>query len=144
MKLNQHYLGNEGYALMGAAFEVYTEQGHGMGEEIYQESLEIELGLRKIPFCSKDELQVFYKGYTLKKTYIPDLTVFGEIIVELKAVKKLLPEHEAQLLNYMRITRKPIGYLLNFGTPKEMEWKRFVLSEYIPEEYRKKDKEETA
>ena len=133
MKENRHYLGKEGYALMGAAFEVYTEQGHGMGEEIYQESLEIELALQKIPYTAKGELDLVYKGFPLKKKYIPDLLVYNEIICELKPVKALLPEHEAQLLNYMRITRKAVGYLLNFGTPKEMEWKRFILKEFIPE-----------
>ena len=117
---------------MGAAFEVYTEQGYGMGEEIYQESLEIELGLRHIPYSSKAELELTYKGFALKKTYIPDLLVHNEIICELKSVKALLPEHEAQLLNYMRISRKAVGYLLNFGTPKEIEWKRFILKAYIP------------
>lgn len=128
------YLSKEGYAFMGAAFEVYNENGHGMGEEIYQECLEIELELRKIPFGSKNELRMFYKGRALRKTYIPDLTVYGEIIVELKSVKKLLPEHEAQLMNYMRITKKAVGYLVNFGTPDDLEWKRFILKEYIPEE----------
>ncbi|MCC5849008.1 MAG: GxxExxY protein [Verrucomicrobia bacterium] len=134
MKTNKnHYLSQEGYALMGAAFEVYNENGYGMGEEIYQESLEVELALRKIPFCSKDELQVYYKGHLLKKTYIPDLTVYGEIIVELKALKAILPEHEAQLINYMRISKKAVGYLINFGTADDLEWKRIILSEYIPD-----------
>ena len=126
-----HHLGAEGYQFMGAVFEVYKEQGHGLGEEIYQESLEIELGLRGIEFLAKKELAVYYKGRRLQKKYIPDLVVFGEIIVELKSVKALLPEHEAQLLNYMRITRTAVGYLVNFGTPNEVEWKRFILSEYI-------------
>jgi len=128
---NTQYLGNEGYALMGAAFEVYRETGGGLSEEIYQESLEWELGLRKIPFTAKAELAVFYKGHRLKKTYIPDLYVFSEIVAELKAVKALLPEHESQLLNYMRVTRKPVGYLINFRPRESVEWKRYVLQEYI-------------
>jgi len=132
-ELNKEYLGNEGYALMGAAFEVYKELGGGLSEEIYQESLEWELGLRDIPFNSKSELAVFYKGHRLKKTYIPDLYVHGEIVTELKAAKALTPEHEQQLLNYMHVTRKPVGYLINFRTKESVEWKRFVLREYIPE-----------
>lgn len=55
----------EGYKLMGAAFEVYNVLGYGMAEEIYQQSLEIELGLRSIPFLSKHEVQVFYKDRLL-------------------------------------------------------------------------------
>jgi GxxExxY protein len=57
---------NEGYQFMGAAFEVYNELGYGMAEEIYQQSLEIELSLRQIPFKTKSELQVFYKDNLLE------------------------------------------------------------------------------
>jgi GxxExxY protein len=123
---------DEGYKLMGAAFEVYNEQGFGLTEEIYQESLEIELELRGISFCSQQELKCFYQGRELKKRYVPDLFVFGGLVVELKAACQLLPEHEAQLINYMRITRQPVGYLINFGHQETLEWKRFILSELIP------------
>ena len=123
----------EGYKLMGAAFEVHNVQGYGMAEEIYQECLEIELELRGIPFKAKQELRCFYKGRELKKRYVPDLFVFDALIVELKAVTQLLPEHEAQLINYMRITKQPVGYLINFGSKGGLEWKRFILSELITE-----------
>src|SRR5262245_48363615 len=103
----------EGYKFMGAAFEVYNDRGCGLAEEIYQECLEIELELRDIPFRAKQELACHYKGWELKRRYIPDLFVFGCLIVELKSVSQLAPEHEAQLLNYMRITRQPVGYLIN-------------------------------
>lgn len=119
----------EGYDFMGAAFEVYNEQGPGMSEEIYQESLEIELELRTIPFQSKQELIPHYKGRPLKKRYVPDLMVCGGIIVELKAVQQIAPEHEAQLLNYMYVTGIHVGYLVNFGNKEELEWKRFVISD---------------
>jgi GxxExxY protein len=82
-----------GYDLMGAAFEVHREIGGGLAEEIYQECLELELGLREIPFIPRQELLVFYKGKRLKRRYIPDLVVFDGIVVELKSVKALLPEH---------------------------------------------------
>ena len=118
---------------MGAAFEVHNVQGYGMAEEIYQECLEIELELRGISFKAKQELRCFYKGRELKKRYFPDLFVFDALVVELKAVTQLLPEHEAQLINYMRITRQPVGYLLNFGSKGGLEWKRFILSELITE-----------
>jgi len=121
----------EGYKLMGAAFEVYNEQGCGVAEEIYQESLEIELGLRGIAFQAKQELKCFYKGRELQKRYVPDLFVFASLVVELKAVSQLLPEHEAQVINYMRITKQPVGYLINFGHKDTLEWKRFILSEHI-------------
>lgn len=123
-------LSSEGYALMGAAFEVHTVQGGGLLEEIYQQSLEVELELRGIPYRRKQELKVFYKGRELALRYIPDLVIFDRIIVELKSVSTLAPEHEAQLLNYMRITRSPVGYLINFGPIGKLQYKRFVLSEF--------------
>jgi len=126
------YLSSEGYDLMAAVFEVHGELGGGLYEEIYHESLEWELGLRKIPFETKAELKVFYKGHCLDKRYVPDLQVFGEIMVELKAAKSLTKEHEQQLLNYMHITKKAVGYLVNFGPPS-VQWKRFILKQYIPE-----------
>ncbi len=121
-------LKQEGYDLMGAAFEVYNVLGYGMAEEIYQQSLEIKLGLRNIAFLSKAAVDVAYKGRELITKYQPDLLVFGQIIVELKAVKALAPEHEAQLFNYLRISKKQVGYLINFGSANELEWKRFVVT----------------
>jgi len=130
--MNDQYLSDEGYALMGAAFEVYKEIGHGLAEEIYQESLEIELELRSIEFTPKAELQTYYKGRLLKKKYIPDLIISGEIVTELKSVRELMPDHESQLLNYMRLTKKAVGYLINFGPAGGVEWKRYILKEFIP------------
>jgi GxxExxY protein len=68
---------NEGYKRMGAAFEVYNELGYGMAEEIYQQSLEIELSLRGIPFLTKHDLRVFYKAHRLDTTYRPDFVVYN-------------------------------------------------------------------
>lgn len=97
---------------MGAAFEVYNQPGYGMAEEVHQQSFEVELPLRDIPFLTKCELSVWYKGRELQTRYIPDLFVFQAIVVELKAVSQLLPEHDAQLFNDMRIARQPVGYLI--------------------------------
>jgi GxxExxY protein len=123
---------DEGYKLMGAAFEVYNERGYGLGEKIYQECMEIELEIHRIPYEAKQELRGYYKERELKKRYVPDLFVFGCLIAELKAVSALAPEHEAQLINYLRLTRRPVGYLVNFGHKDTLEWKRVILSEFIP------------
>ena len=119
----------EGYKLMGAAFEVYNQLGYGMAEEVYQQSLEIELTLRGIPFRAKHELTMFYKERQLETHYKPDLHVFDGIVVELKAVTELVSDHEAQLFNYLRIAQQPVGYLINFGHKGDLEWKRFILSD---------------
>lgn len=120
-------LKDEGYQFMAAVFEVHSENGGGLAEEVYQESLELELADRGIPFTAKQEIAIFYKGRELTKRYIPDLYVFGGMVVELKAVSQLLPEHAAQLMNYMRLTKKRVGYLVNFGPIKAVEWKRFII-----------------
>ena len=125
--MNDFLFKDEGYQLIGAALEVYNEQGHHLSEDIYQASLEAELQLRKIPYDPQFRLDVYYKGIKLKPYFIPDLFVFGEIIVELKAVKQFIPEHESQLLNYLAITGKKVGYLINFGHKGTLEWKRLVL-----------------
>ena len=125
-------LQQEGYDFMAAAFAVYNELGHGFTEEIYQEALERELGSRNMAFAAQPELSVVYKGHPLKKKLRPDLLVCGEIIVEVKAVSMLLPEHAAQLLNYLKASGKPVGYLVNFGCAEELEWKRFARTKLAP------------
>jgi GxxExxY protein len=120
---------DEGYKLMGAAFEVYNQLGYGMAEDVYQQSLESELELRSIPFVAKQPLILVYKGRPIKTHYEPDFFVFGAIIVEIKATKELISEHEAQRFNYMRIARQPVGYLINFGCKKQLDWKRFILGD---------------
>jgi len=117
----------EGYDLMGAAFEVYKEKGCGFLEAVYQECMERELAARKIHFQTKPWLEIFYKGEPLLQGYEADLLVCTGIVTELKAVKMLAPEHEAQLLNYLRATGKKVGYLINFGAHPQLEWKRMVL-----------------
>ncbi|QDT61128.1 hypothetical protein SV7mr_36590 [Stieleria bergensis] len=122
-------LKQQGYDLMGAAFEVYNVLGYGMAEQIYQAALEVELRLRGIPFIAQAELEVFFKGHLLPPKYRPDLVVFGEVVVEIKALKELCTDHEAQLFNYLRITRKQVGYLINFGKKGELEWKRLIVND---------------
>jgi GxxExxY protein len=117
----------EGCDLMAAAFEVYNEKGNGYLEDVYQECLEIELELRGVRFEREPQVHLTCKGRTIRKTYRPDLLAFGEIIVELKAVKELSNDDYAQLLNYLKSTGKRVGYLINFGSSGRLEWKRFVL-----------------
>jgi GxxExxY protein len=117
----------EGYDFMGAAFAVYNGLGHGFTEEVYQAALEEELRSRMIPFESQVTVPILYKGKPLSKVLRPDMIVFQHIIVELKAAEKIVPEHEAQLFNYLKATGYKVGYLLNFGCSSKLEWKRFVL-----------------
>ena len=120
-------LKQEGYDLIGACMEVYNTLGYGLYEEVYQQSLEIELELRGIPYNAKQALKTHYKGRLLNKIYIPDLVVYNQIITELKSVNSLNEEHEAQLLNYLRLANTKVGYLVNFGHKHKLEWKRFII-----------------
>ena len=93
-----HPYQQEGYDLVGAAFEVFNELGYGMAEEIYQESMELELEDRGIRFDTKRQLRVWFKQRELKRKYIPDLYVFDALVVELKSVAALNEAHDAQLV----------------------------------------------
>jgi GxxExxY protein len=116
----------ETYAILGAAFEVYKDKGCGFLEAVYQECLELEFGFQSIPFRAQTELQLSYKGKALKQTYFPDFICFERIIVEIKAVSKLAPEHRAQLHNYLKATGHHVGLLINFGHYPKVEHERIV------------------
>lgn len=115
---------NECYAIQGAIFEVYKMLGCGFLEAVYQESLELEMNMRQIPFVAQPEIYLNYKCMQLQQTYKPDLICYGQIIVELKAVSNLTSEHEAQLLNYLKATNLQLGLLVNFGHYPKAEIKR--------------------
>ena len=118
---------DEAYAIQGACFEVYKTLGNGFLEAVYQEALAYEFKSQRIPFREQCELNLQYKGMPLKQTYKPDFICFDKIIVEIKAVSAIAPEHEAQLLNYLKITNMRLGLLVNFGHYPKIEIKRFVL-----------------
>lgn len=117
----------EAYQIVGAAMEVYNAMGNGFVEPVYQECMEIELGMRAIPFQQQVPILLEYKSSRLKQQYIPDFICHGSIIVELKAVKAITDEHRAQLLNYLKATGLRLGMLVNFGTYPKLEWERMVL-----------------
>jgi len=120
-------LKEEVYEIVGAAMEVYYKLGRGFLEPVYQEALEIELGLRKIPFKPQGKLLLYYKGQRLRKKYVPDFICFDQIIVELKVCDGLSGREVAQLLNYLKATSNRVGLLVNFGSTPRLEWRRYVL-----------------
>jgi GxxExxY protein len=89
--------------------------GPGLLESVYQSCLERELELQNVPFQSQVRLPLTYKGKPINDEFIMDLYFPGKLVVELKAVEKLLPIHEAQLLTYLRLSRTHVGLLLNFN-----------------------------
>lgn len=113
------------HTIIGVAMEVHRIIGPGHLEAVYQECMEIEFDLRKIPFVSQPRLEIFYKNQKLQKFYVPDFIVYNELVVEIKAEKSLTSIDEAQLINSLIISRHKIGLLLNFGE-ESLRYKRFV------------------
>jgi len=105
---------NKVYKIIGAAMTVHSELGYGLLEPVYQEALHLELLDRGIANEREIEIPIYYKKHLLEKKYRMDIVV-DDIIVELKSVSGLVAAHRAQLCNYLRLTRKPLGLLINFG-----------------------------
>ena len=94
---------------------------------MYQECLALEFRARGIPFRAKPSLKLSYKGVILEQTYAPDFICFDSVIIELKAVRELAPEHRAQLCNYLKATGTKVGLLVNFGARGRAVVERIVL-----------------
>jgi len=107
---------------------VQNELGCGFLEAVYQEALSIEFNHNNIPFQKEKPLNIYYKERLLTKKYVADYICFDQIIVELKAMDSLAPEHTAQVLNYLKATGCTLAILLNFGS-KSLMYKRVIMSE---------------
>lgn len=116
------------YKIIGSAMTVHRELNWGLLEPLYNEALCMELAEKDILFESEKMLPCFYKGKQMEKFYKMDVVVEEEVIVELKSVNELLPVHRAQLFNYLRLTKKPIGLLINFGQPS-LQGERYAYIE---------------
>ena len=102
------------YQIIGASMEVHDELNWGLLEPVYNEALHLELLDRGVVNEREKLLPCYYKNQRMEKYYQMDLVV-GDVVVELKSVDELNSAHRAQLFNYLRLTQKPIGLLINFG-----------------------------
>ncbi len=93
---------------------VHSWLGTGFLEEVYQEALEIEFKKRNIPYEREKVLKINYRGIILNKYYKADFICYNKILIELKTVNKILPEHEAQVIKYLKATGLKLGLLFNF------------------------------
>jgi GxxExxY protein len=110
-------------AIIGCAFEVINELGAGFLESVYEKALLLALREKGFSAISQHPAKVMFRGECIGDFYA-DLFVEGKVVVELKAVKSIVPEHQAQVINYLHATGIEVGLLLNFGNPK-LEYKRF-------------------
>ena len=101
--------------VIGCAIEVHRQTGPGLLESTYEQCLACELRNRQIPHELQKEMPISYKGLRLDCGYRTDILVEGRLLVELKAVEKLLAIHEAQLLTYMKLAEIKAGLLINFN-----------------------------
>ena len=115
----------ESYLIIGAAIEVHKELGYGFLEAVYQEALEKEFELKRIPYKREVPFTIYYKNKPLNKYYIADFICYDKIIIELKSKSAICSEHQAQLLNYLAASRLKLGIILNFGK-QSLEYKRII------------------
>lgn len=101
-------------SIIGAAIEVHKTVGPGLLELFYEECMCIELRMRGHQYERQVEFPLRYKGDTLPGRYRMDLLVDDVVVLEIKTVERILPVHEAQLLTYLRVSEKPLGFILNF------------------------------
>ena len=110
--------------IIKAFYKVYNILGYGFLEKVYRNAMAIELRRLGLEVISEARILVYYDGEVVGE-YFADLLVAGVVIVELKAAKKLVEAHEAQLLNYLKATPYEVGLLLNFGPRSEIKRKAF-------------------
>jgi GxxExxY protein len=124
---NHNQLNELSRVVLDAAIAVHKVMGPGLLESVYQQCLAKELSLRAVNFSQLVPIPLNYQGYFLNKEYIIDVLIEDEIVLELKAVEELLPVHEAQLISYLKLADKRLGFLINFNVPRLKEgFRRFV------------------
>ena len=110
--------------ILGCAFDVLNELGSGFLESVYEKSLLIALQQKGLQAEAQKSLKVCFRGHFVGN-FSADLVVEDLVLIELKAIRALVPQNEAQIINYLQATGIEIGLLLNFGTPR-LEYKRFT------------------
>ena len=115
------------FRIIGAAMTVHNELSYGLLEAIYNEALHLELLDQGVQNKTEKPIKCFYKKHQLEKTYKMDIVV-DDIILELKSVNEINTSHRLQLFNYLRLTKKPVGLLINFGREK-LQAERYAFIE---------------
>jgi GxxExxY protein len=126
------------HRIIGAAIEVHRHLGPGLLESAYQPCLAFELKQLGLKVEEQKPLPVVYKQVKLDCGYRLDMVVEDEIIVEIKAIEKLLPIHDAQLLSYLRLTKKRVGLLMNFHVPVLKNGLKRIVNEFPDPEREKR------
>ena len=118
----------ESRTVIGCAFEVLNELGHGLNEKLYENALVVEFKLRLLAFDQQRRFEVLYKGEHVGE-FVPDLIACGKVVVDAKTIDRITDHERGKMVNYLRITKLPVGLILNFKHAK-LEFERIVLSHH--------------
>lgn len=119
-------LAAETNAIIGSAMEVLNTLGHGLLEKPYENALAVEFGIRGIPCAQQQRHDFVYKSVKVGE-YVPDLIVYSCVVLDAKVIDRITDHELGQMLNYLKITRHPVGLILNFKRAR-LEWKRVVTT----------------
>ena len=122
---SKQILKTETEKIIGFTFEALNEVDHGLNEKIYENSLIVLFKLNGIAFDQQRRFPVFFRGVEVGE-FIPDLIVFGSVIVDAKVVDRITDYERGQMMNYLRITKLRVGLIVNFKHAR-LEWERIVL-----------------
>ena len=111
--------------IIGCAFDVLNEVGHGLHEKIYENALAVAFKLAGIPFDQQRHFPVLYKDHQIGE-FVPDFLVFGSVIVDPKVIDRITDHERGKMVNYLRITKMRVDLILNFKHAR-LEWERIVL-----------------
>jgi len=117
LSVNRTYLNHLSSIILDSAITVHKEMGPGLLEAVYHHCMLKELQSRGLTVSHMTPVALYYKGTPLNKDYVIDLLVENEIVLELKSVEGLLAVHEAQIMSYLKLANKRLGFLINFNVP---------------------------
>ena len=122
----QYPLQDESYQIIGLCMEVHRILGRGLLEIVYKDAIEYEFNLQNIPYEREKKYEVEYKDVILPHNFFADFVVFDQIILEVKAQKGIVDEHFSWVINYLAISKCPLGLIVNFGE-NSLVTKRIIL-----------------
>ncbi|RPH32307.1 MAG: GxxExxY protein [Bacteroidales bacterium] len=123
---DKYPLQKESYQIIGICMEIHRILGKGLLEIVYKDAIEYEFNLKKIPYEREKKYEVEYKGLILPHHFFADFVVYDKIILEVKAQKGIVDEHYSWVINYLGISKCPLGLIVNFGE-NSLNTKRLIL-----------------
>lgn len=123
---DKYPLQKESYQIIGICMEIHRILGKGLLEIVYKDAIEYEFGLNGIPYEREKKFEIEYKGIVLPHFFVADFVVFDKIILEVKAQKGIIDEHYRWVINYLAISKCPLGLIINFSE-NTLVTKRLIL-----------------